>query len=140
MIGKREGRSSVEDYHRERVRDVSDRQISTLISEARKLFADQLPEEMNREQKNASRDMDACLEKIYARLVESEASALAAQTAFKNVIDARKQEDWADSREKFRLFVFRMATGIGLAAILLFTYWFADRLGIPMPLRMPPIP
>jgi CRISPR/Cas system-associated protein Csx1 len=55
----------------------------------------------------------------------------------KSLMDFRRQEDWADSVEKTRLFLFRMLTAIGLASIILTTYYLGDRWGIPMPLRLP---
>ncbi|MCX2973013.1 hypothetical protein EYC87_05365 [Halieaceae bacterium IMCC8485] len=46
----------------------------------------------------------------------------------------------ADTLERRRYLGYRMATGIGLAAILLGTYWLGNFWEIPMPLRGVPLP
>ena len=46
----------------------------------------------------------------------------------------RKNEDWADTREYLKVFLFRMATAIGIAAVVLATGAIAQWLSIPIPL------
>ena len=50
--------------------------------------------------------------------------------------DYRAQEDRADFLEKVRFLIFRMLLGLGLAAVLLGTYWLAapERLDIHLPM------
>ncbi|MDO6763403.1 hypothetical protein [Agarivorans sp. 1_MG-2023] len=52
----------------------------------------------------------------------------------KQLLDLLKQEAKADRQAKFRFFVLRMATGIGIAAIVLATGYLAQKLGIPLPM------
>ncbi len=46
------------------------------------------------------------------------------------VLDARYTEDWAASVDRVRVLLFRMATAIGFAAVLLGTSWLAQLWGI----------
>ena len=87
-----------------------------------------------------ARDWSTRLSALEEKMLYAEAAAMICRRGTETLLSARKQEDWADSWEKFRLFIFRMATGIGLAALVLITYWLANRWGIPMPLRMPSLP
>jgi hypothetical protein len=46
-----------------------------------------------------------------------------------------KQESWADFWDKVRFITFRLATAIGIAAIVLTTAWLAQRWNIRLPLH-----
>jgi hypothetical protein len=79
------------------------------------------------------------LEALKGKAVNLQASTNLRAEAINLLVDARRQEDWADLKEKIRFIIFRLATGIGLAAILLATYRVAapDMLDIHLPMRLP---
>ena len=58
-------------------------------------------------------------------------------TMLTNFLDDRKQDDKAEFWDRARYTTFRLLTTIGIAMIVMASYYVADRLGIPMPLRMP---
>lgn len=58
-------------------------------------------------------------------------------STMKDLSNARKQYDWAHFWENFRLLVFRVLSAMGIAAVVLGTYYIGWKAGIPMPLRLP---
>lgn len=46
----------------------------------------------------------------------------------------RKQEVWADYSDRNRFLVYRVLTTIGIAGVVLLTYWIAHKLEIPLPM------
>ncbi|MEO7622901.1 MAG: hypothetical protein ABIS30_07520 [Gallionella sp.] len=64
------------------------------------------------------------LKKSYAAVFYSE----------KYLSDTRRQEDWATSWDHFKAFLFRLLTAIMIAGVVLATGYYANRIGIPIPM------
>lgn len=54
--------------------------------------------------------------------------------AYMELINQRRQEAWADFKERVRYLVFRILTAIGIAAVIMATYYLAARWGIQLPM------
>ncbi|MET0061093.1 MAG: hypothetical protein ABW176_02255 [Candidatus Thiodiazotropha endolucinida] len=54
--------------------------------------------------------------------------------AFKLVLHERRQEARADMKERIRYFVFRVLTAVGIAAVVMGTYYLAGEWGIQLPM------
>lgn len=52
----------------------------------------------------------------------------------------RREYDWADSVTHVRNMIYRIATAIGIATVVVVTYWVAHKLEIPLPLLRMQIP
>lgn len=50
------------------------------------------------------------------------------------LFDQRKQEDWADVREKARFLIFRSALALMIMAVVLLTAYLSKRWDLPLPL------
>lgn len=92
-----------------------------------------------REAKNAERHMTNLLQNLQAHCYRTEFARHTLKSTVDQLKDLRKQEDWADAWEKVRLLIFRIATTIAVAGIVLTTYWLAQRWGINMPMMPLPI-
>ncbi|MEW8548575.1 MAG: hypothetical protein AB2693_34165 [Candidatus Thiodiazotropha sp.] len=55
-------------------------------------------------------------------------------SAYHALVDVRRQEAKADMVERIRYLLFRMLTAIGIAAVVLATYYLAGVWGIQMPM------
>ncbi|MAC35648.1 MAG: hypothetical protein CME38_18900 [Haliea sp.] len=88
---------------------------------------------------NPARELNRQLEQLESHITHISATRHETERVINRLKDFRKQEDWADSWEKLRLFIFRLAAAIGFAAVVLATYWLAQKWNIPMPMRMPQI-
>lgn len=53
---------------------------------------------------------------------------------YQAIENERKQEAWADMKERIRYLVFRVLTAVGIAAVVLGTGYLAQCWGIPLPL------
>ena len=54
----------------------------------------------------------------------------------KELLDIKKELKKADIAEKFRTFILRVSTAVAIAGIILLTSYYAQKWGIPLPLRM----
>lgn len=58
---------------------------------------------------------------------------------YKTLRDQRSQEDWATSWDHLKVFLFRTATALMIAGVVLLTGYLSQRYGIPVPMvRMTP--
>ena len=109
------------------------------IEPLRELVTSQFDKKTGVQGDKAERELGAQLDKLRDRMLDYEVRLAVYDREIEALKNLRTQEYRADLFEKLRLFLFRMATGIGLAAVLLGTYWIADKLEIRMPLRMPDV-
>ncbi|WP_316365370.1 hypothetical protein [Candidatus Thiodiazotropha sp. CDECU1] len=55
-------------------------------------------------------------------------------TAYKALVDERRQEAKADMVERIRYLIFRILTAIGIAVVVMWTYYLAGEWGIELPM------
>jgi hypothetical protein len=86
---------------------------------------------VNRRITNVSSFVDGVISGLFQDTLTRYRNAHAVMGKVNNL---RRQEDWADSVDRLKLLLYRVATTMCIAAVVLGTSYLAHRWGIPLPL------